>query len=46
MAEEESLTEGKWGETESTYQRAKKIYEPVLKFLRLLQKENEEDDGD
>ena len=47
MAKKETLTEGKWNETESSeYKKAKKIYDPVLKFLEQLQKENEEDNGD
>jgi hypothetical protein len=37
----ESLACGKWNETESNeYKRAAKIYDPVLRFLRQLQEEN------
>jgi len=47
MEKREPLTVGKWNETESSkYKKAKKIYDPVLKFLEQLQKENEEDNGD
>ena len=44
MGKKESLACGKWNETESNeYKRAAKIYDPVLQFLKKLQKENEED---
>ena len=39
-----TLTAGKWNETESSeYKKAAKIYNPVIQFLKTLQKENEED---
>lgn len=42
-----TLTAGKWNETESSeYTGAAKIHDPVLRFLKQLQKENEEDNGD
>jgi hypothetical protein len=41
MKKMESLACGKWNETESNeYKRAAKIYDPVLRFLRQLQEEN------
>ncbi len=37
----ETLSCGKWNETESNeYKRAAKIYDPLLRFLRQLQEEN------
>lgn len=45
-----TLTAGKWNETESSeYKRAAKMYDPVLRFLKQLQEENNaesfEEDG-
>ena len=45
MTKTETLTEGKWNESEtSEYTKAAEIYNPVLQFLKKLQEENKEDD--
>ena len=41
MPKGKTLTAGKWNETESNeYNRAAKMYDPVLRFLKQLQEEN------
>jgi hypothetical protein len=42
MPKGKTLTAGKWNETESNeYNRAAKMYDPVLRFLKKLQEEND-----
>ena len=46
MKEKGTLTEGKWNESETReYKKAAKIYDPVIRFLKKLQQENEEDNN-
>tara|TARA_R110002012_G_scaffold58368_1_gene151443 strand:- start:8 stop:175 length:168 start_codon:yes stop_codon:yes gene_type:complete len=42
MKERGTLAEGKWNEAEtSEYKKAAKMYDPVLRFLKQLQEEND-----